>query len=593
MRIITRINYLILIFFFLAITFFSGCKKGDSNTSNNNPLPPPDLTTKVNSKSVSGFITDENNSPVWKATVQVGTETVQTDPYGYFKFQDVLVTKNAALITVTKDGYFKAVKTYIANPGKSAFFRIKLIRKTIAGNLNAGSGGTVTTANGMSITLPAGSVVSSSSNVPYSGTVNIAAQWLSPARDDLADIMPGDLRGLNTDGNLQLLTTFGMAAVELTGSGGEALQITTGKKAIISFPLPTAFVSAAPAMIPLWYFDETSGLWKEEGNATKSGSSYIGEVAHFSFWNCDVPNSYVQFDCSLVTPSGNPIQHAFVKIVVVNSMGQGYGYTDSAGYVGGAVPDNAMLQLQVFSNTGSTTPCYSQNFTTGNTDISLGNITVSTGVAYVTGIVTDCNDVPVIDGCVYVQYRNSLYKYSLDNSGSYNFTQFLCGSSNTSYTITGIDYTTLLQSNPINHTLINGPQTNTNIKVCDILTEEYHKFKVDGISYVLTKPPDNIEQHVVGVPLRYYIEANASNGFHQSVLAFEGANMAVGSQQELVQFRFQNSMKSPVNNPVTVNITEYGAIGEYVSGNFSGILQDWYTNDLYEVSCSFRIKRIF
>ena len=523
--------------------------------------------------------------------MQVGTATVQTDPYGYFKFQDVSVTKNAALITVTKNGYFKTVKTYIANPGKSAFFRIKLIPKTIAGNLNANSGGTVITADGMSITLPASSVVLSSSNVPYSGTVNIAAQWLSPARDDLADIMPGDLRGLSTDESLQLLTTFGMAAVELTGAGGEALQIATGKKASISFPLPPAYVSAAPATISLWYFDEKSGLWKEEGKATKSGSSYSGEVAHFSFWNCDIPCSYVHFDCSFVTPSGNPIQHAFVKISDVNNnMNKRYGYTDSAGYVGGAVPDNAMLLLEVFSNAGSTTPCYSQNFATGNTDVSLGKITVSTGVAYVTGTVTDCNDVPVVNGSVYIQYRNSFYKYPFDISGTYHFTQLLCGSSNTSCTITGIDYTTLLQSNPINYNLVNGSQTNANIKICDILTSEYFKFTIDGISYTFTKPPDDIYQTGVGVPLRYYITATSST--QTSRLFFEGANMAVGSHQELVQFYYHNSMKSTVNNPVTVNITEYGAIGEYVSGNFSGILQDWFTNDLYEVSCSFRIKRI-
>lgn len=589
MRLIIRINNQILIFFFLTITFFSGCKKID----NNNQQTPPDLTTKVNSKSVSGFVTDENNSPVRNATVQAGTTIVQTDPYGYFKFQDVSVVKNAAIVTVIKDGYFKTVKSYIADEGKSVFFRIKLIRKTIVGNLNASSGGTVISADGLNITLPANSVVLTSSNVPYSGTVNIAAQWVSPVGDDLADVMPGDLRGLNSDGNLQLLTTFGMAAVELTGAGGEVLQIASGKKATIAFPLPSAFISVAPSTIPLWYFDETLGLWKEEGKATKSGSNYVGEVAHFSFWNCDKSYSYVHFDCTLATPSGNPVKYAFVKISEVsNPMNQSYGYTDSAGYVGGAVPDNAMLQLQVLSNPGSNTPCYSQNFTTGNSNISLGNITVSTGVAYVTGTVTDCNDAPVINGTAYIRYRNNFYKYPLDNSGAYNFTQLLCGSNNTSYTITGIDYTTLLQSNPIDYTLINGSQINNNIKICNVLTSEYYKFSVNGISYTFTKPPDHIRQYAVGVPFRYYIEAE--NSTYYSRLFFEGVNMAVGSHQEFVQFESRNSiMKSPANNPVTVNITEYGAIGEYVSGNFSGILRDLITNDLYDVSCSFRIKRIF
>ncbi|MBL0273909.1 MAG: hypothetical protein IPQ06_12755 [Chitinophagaceae bacterium] len=57
--------------------------------------------------------------------------------------------------------------------------------------------------------------------------------------------MPGDLRGLNTDGNLQLLATYGMAAVEYR-NGGELLQITSGKKALLSLPIPSSLLSIAP-----------------------------------------------------------------------------------------------------------------------------------------------------------------------------------------------------------------------------------------------------------------------------------------------------------------------------------------------------------
>jgi hypothetical protein len=35
----------------------------------------------------------------------------------------------------------------------------------------------------------------------------------------------------------------------------------------------------------LWSFDEAKGLWKEEGQAIKTGSNYVGDVSHFSFWN--------------------------------------------------------------------------------------------------------------------------------------------------------------------------------------------------------------------------------------------------------------------------------------------------------------------
>ena len=48
-------------------------------------------------------------------------------------------------------------------------------------------------------------------------------------------------------------------------------------------------VGTAPETIPLWHYDKTTGLWKEEGTATKNGDKYVGTVTHFSDWNCDVP----------------------------------------------------------------------------------------------------------------------------------------------------------------------------------------------------------------------------------------------------------------------------------------------------------------
>lgn len=77
--------------------------------------------------------------------------------------------------------------------------------------------------------------------------------------------MPGSLRGTRTDSPEVVLQSFGMVAVEITGANGEALQLANGKTASISFSIAPSLLSFAPARIPLWYFDENTGLWKEEG----------------------------------------------------------------------------------------------------------------------------------------------------------------------------------------------------------------------------------------------------------------------------------------------------------------------------------------
>ena len=207
----------------LSVSFFS-CQKELSAVGNGIATLPPDLVSKINSN-VSGFVTDEADKAVIGALVAAGGKTTLTDKFGYFEIRNILVVKEVAVLNVAIPGYFKAVKTWIAIENKSVFFRVKLIPKTIAGNVDAAAGGKVTLGNGLTINIPANAVVNAATNAAYTGQVNVAAYWLSPTATDLYRIMPGDLRGVDSLGGLRLLTTYGMAAIELTGAGGELLQI--------------------------------------------------------------------------------------------------------------------------------------------------------------------------------------------------------------------------------------------------------------------------------------------------------------------------------------------------------------------------------
>ncbi|MCX6293365.1 MAG: carboxypeptidase-like regulatory domain-containing protein, partial [Sphingobacteriales bacterium] len=362
----------------LAATALWSCQKDLDETLVDNINQIPNLTTKINS-SVSGFVVDENNQAVAGASVVVYDKTTTTDDYGYFSVKNVNVVKTAAVVTINKSGYFPGIKTYIATENKSAFFRIKLIPKLNSGSFNGLNGGTITLTNGMKIDFPVNGIqdlLSSNSN-PYSGTVYVSASYIDPTASDINSIMPGDLRGINEEGSMQVLQSFGMVAVKLTGDQGQALQIASGKKATLTFPIPSALSSTAPTSIPLWYFDESNGLWKEEGSATKVGNNYVGDVAHFSFWNCDVPSNFVQFNCTLVNEAGAPIPYTWVKITNVNfPQSYRYGLTDSSGFVAGAVPNNASLKLDVYTQFDCGTAAFTQTFSTTSSNVSLGNLTI-------------------------------------------------------------------------------------------------------------------------------------------------------------------------------------------------------------------------
>jgi len=584
----------------LTALLLTGCKKNYNDSLFINPNP-PDLTTTVRS-SVSGFVTDENDQAVNLATVQVGSATITTDKYGYFEVHNVDVVQTAAVVTVIKTGYFKGIKTYMAEAGKSAFFRIKLIPKINSGTVNGTAGGAITLSNGLSITIPANAVVNATSNAAYTGTVNIAAYWINPTATDLPNIMPGDLRGINSAGNMQLLTTYGMAAVELTGSGGELLQIATGKKATLSLPIPSSLSAAAPASIPLWYFDEAKGLWKQEGTATKNGNSYVGQVSHFSFWNCDQSQNQVQFNCTLVDQNNIPVPYTGVRISVVsNPQNHGWGYTDITGYTGGIIPANAQLKMEVFPDgTCTGTALHTQLFTTTNTNISLGTIVINSPafILSVNGTATNCTNAALNSGLVILQSGNRTYSYPVTN-GTYHFNIPVCSTPAT-VSLSVVDLSNQQASLPMSYVLNTGNNTIPVIQACGIVPVEYAYYVVNGTPYYMATGNAYFRHFFYNIPSPpsqtdgFSVFLDITQTIPHSGFSAERPTSFPISSAPLLNFNIYNVVYGvPFPNPITVNYTEFGSIGQYIAGTFSGTIKNTTTNVTYNISCSFRIKRSF
>jgi hypothetical protein len=600
--IFTKASLRFIVVSIITILVFASCQKILSTDVAPTPIlvntTPPDLTTKVTTALVSGFVTDGNDVAVKDASVLIGTATVLTDKYGYFEARNVQMVQNAAVVTVTKTGFFKGIKTYIAEANKAAFFRVKLIPKTISGTVNGSTGGAVTLVSGLSINFPASAVVNAATNAAYTGTVNVIAYKIDPTSADLPRIMPGDLRGLNTDGNLQMLTSYGMAAVELTGTGGELLQIATGKKATMTMPIPTTILATAPPTIPLWYFDEVVGLWKQEGTATKIGSTYVGDVSHFSFWNYDVPANYVLFNCTVVNSNGQPIPNVQVKISLVsNPSNARYGYTDSSGYVGGAVPNNTQLLLEVFGNNGCNVASYSQTFSTTNVNTSLGAIMISTvsSLSTITGTVTNCSNAAVTNGFIIIQNGFIFTRHALSNTGTYSVTRLLCGTAPNNITLIGEDATAAQQSNPTVYPIVAGTNIIPTIQACGVSIQQFVNFTINTTPYNYTSPADSLVLYGGGTNTDYIIVAGNNPNLNASTIRFVKTGIAQGSSQSLISFTpNQIPVNATISSPIAVNITEYGAIGQYVAGNFLGVLTSPApASTVYNITCNFRIRRTF
>ena len=398
-----------------------GCKKTEKLA-----IPPtPAITVTA---SVAGNVSDLNNAPVSGALVAAGASTTTTDANGQFTLTNIQLEKDAGFVKVTKAGYFTGSRTFLVNANTTNNIKIQLLPKAVSGTIASSSGGTIDVTGGAKVNFTASSFVNAASNTAYSGDVAVAGYYLDPADANFRQYMPGDLRGVSTTNKEGILNSFGMLSVEMNNAGGQKLQLAEGKTATITIPIPSVMQVGAPATISLWYFDETKGIWKEEGTATKQSTNYVGTVSHFSFWNAGQQGADVQLDATFKDDStGVALTNKFVAIISVN-FGTTSGYTDNNGKISGLVPANEALRLKVSDDCGET--IYAKDIGPFSTNTDLGTINVSLrsscflATVIVSGTVVNCNNVAVTNGYVQITTSNNRFTQAINNGSfsiSYNY----------------------------------------------------------------------------------------------------------------------------------------------------------------------------
>lgn len=378
----------------LIIILFA-CKKKD--------VIQPGTGTGNDTGTVQGVITDLSNSPVSNATVTGGSATATTDASGKFTLTKVQFTANTVVVNVTKDKFFQGSKKLGSTTNTVNNAMIQLIPKPASATIAASSGGNVSISGGGSAVFNGGFVNASNGNV-YTGNVSVSAIYLNPTDQNFNTAAPGNLKSAGAFNQPGVLQSFGVVAVELNDASGNNLQLAQGKTAAITLPIPGALLNKAPAIIPLWYFDNTSGLWKQEGTAAKQGSNYVGVVNHFSFWSVgDIAGSITLTISFKDSVNGTPFANKLVNIIRLDSTGGGAGTTnsrtDNTGTVSGLVPVNELLILRVVGDCGVI--LYSKNIGPFGMNTTLGSL----------GIINSCPDTTQSNVDVYV----SGYEYDGSN----------------------------------------------------------------------------------------------------------------------------------------------------------------------------------
>lgn len=326
--------------------FTVSCSDDDNKGGNTPPPSGGEVNGEMKSLQLKGYVHDADGQPLAGVTVTSGTSKTQTDAAGLFALNKLDVVSSRPLVRFAKSGYFDVVRSFKANSGDE--WEVIMCSKSdgsmsTSAVYEADEARTISVGD-MRIDMPENGYMTDSNGKPYSGTVHSDMVYLDPNNEHFAEMMPGgDLAAVRADNTPAQLLSYGMTAVSMTDDNGNKLQLKEGSTARLTFPVPQGMEASLPASIPLWSFDETKGVWVEEGSAQLQGNVYVGTVSHFSWVNLDYPESQGTVQGYVKDQFGNPISGVRVSVGQVMSPT----LTNAQGYYKQDVPANVDFNITV------------------------------------------------------------------------------------------------------------------------------------------------------------------------------------------------------------------------------------------------------
>lgn len=354
-----------LTFVFMALLMmlmtFASCSKiqdllneGDDDDDDDGGINPPELVEgRMEDIALSGIVRDASGTPIEGVSIVSGSSAATTNTDGFFEFdqiQVVSVPNDRSVVRFSKAGYFDVVRSMDADDDAAdgASWEVVMCKKenndfTSIKTYSSSSDQTLQ-AGEMKIDMPQDGYKVDGTGLSYTGKVKSEMVYLDPNNERFSEMMPGgDLAAVRSDNSSVQLVSYGMTDLNMYAENGDKLQLKEGSKAKLTFPIPAGMGENPPASIPLWSFNEKTGLWEEEGSASLQGNVYVGEVAHFSWVNLDYPEKqgtvygYVKDDTGKVLPG--------VRLSIGQLLAPTV--TNSDGYYSHEVPANTAFSITV------------------------------------------------------------------------------------------------------------------------------------------------------------------------------------------------------------------------------------------------------
>lgn len=197
-------------------------------------------------------------------------------------------------------GYASQVQRLNVGPnGSTTDYPVTMIKRQPAMRVSTESPQSLVGYDGARVSFDANAFVDQQ-GLSVSGDIDVFMTPVDISVNDLANAFPGAYAGIaENETEVDPLVSFGTTEYVFT-QDGEELQLAPGQQAIIELPIyattyPSGVTMQVGDEIPLWYLNESTGIWQQEGfgrvvasNLSATGLALSGQVNHFSWWNVDV-----------------------------------------------------------------------------------------------------------------------------------------------------------------------------------------------------------------------------------------------------------------------------------------------------------------
>ncbi len=273
---------------------------GDSTTT---PVIP--VTAAPAATLVAGKVLGATGTPIAGATISAAGAFLTTGSDGSYTFSLDSATTTTTVVLVKKTGYATTAKEMPIASGTTTQINLQLFANQVSTTFSGVSSASIPV-NGATVTIPANAVkLADGGN--YTGTVSIGASYYSPDTLQGVQAFAGPYTGVDAAGTSPIIS-MGFIEVKLTDASGSPLQLKIGSPATLTFPASSN--SANTTSVPMWFYDETAKIWKNEGSAARQADgSYQGSVTHFTIWNVDFKGATATIKGCLRDAAGQPISN--------------------------------------------------------------------------------------------------------------------------------------------------------------------------------------------------------------------------------------------------------------------------------------------